>query len=382
MATSTAPIPVEQFEQQGAGAIPQQSDDHTTDDPSPKTQQQVEAELDQKCREALLWIRKTFKMRYQPKRMRFITGVMRAFEALRGNTYALLNDQSAALDTINQLMQGYLGQGDDPQLYAHNDNIYQAFAMIFIAALMVDLGKVRYQPADAQEEPDLKIANKASTIHAYNERKNDSTSLQQLELLYLWLGGCYFTYVRYVVDSDRAGMGKRDNIQMRPVKIAPDGYICPQCGEFTEESKTSLFSSEPQCPNCGANLAQSNWREGPTLDLPVKVGEIEAANGMTAFDVVNGLAVAVNPDAMKLKDTELLDYSIETSVGPVRAAYPAMYTQITPTLGADAAVDGDMARMARAGETTPGANNRAITTEGLGTHSRCWIQRETFSELE
>ena len=44
--------------------------------------------------------------------------------------------------------------------------------MIFIAALMVDLGKVRYQPADAQDEQDLEIADKASTIQAFNERKN------------------------------------------------------------------------------------------------------------------------------------------------------------------------------------------------------------------
>ena len=329
MATATAPLlsAAEQALQSGTAADPSKSDDHNIDAPSPLTGEQAaaQAKLDEACQKALIEIRRTFKMRYQPKRTRFISEVMRAFEALRGNTYALLNDQSAALDTINQLMQGYLGQGDDPQLYAHNDNIYQAFGMIFIAALMVDLGKVRYQPADAQEDDDLAIAKKASTIHAYNERKNDIPSLQQLELLYLWVAGCYFTYVRYVVDKNRAGTSTRPNIQMTPTKVTPDGYLCSNCGEFTPGRETNLFSSSAQCPSCGAELTQADWREGQMLDLPVAVGEIEEANGMTAFDVVNGLMVDANPDAMKLSETEILDYTIEIAPGKVRAAYPAMY---------------------------------------------------------
>ena len=222
-ATLPAPPEMQQKLSTETGAKPGQSQDPTIDDPQKKTGDEAAAaaKLDEECKAALIELRRTFKMRYQPKRMRFVSEVMRSFEALRGNTYALLNDQSAALDTINQLMQGFLGQGDDPQLYAHNDNIYQAFCMIFIAALMVDLGKARYQPADAQDDSDLEIAKKASTIHAYNERKNDITSLQQLELLYLWLAGSYFTYVRYVVDKRRAGTSTQDQIKVIPKKIMP-----------------------------------------------------------------------------------------------------------------------------------------------------------------
>ena len=152
----TSPL-VQQAVSNGVAGDPSKSSDATAAAPKPFAQLDEDAQ-EQRINQALLDIRKLFKMRYQPKRMRFISEGMRAFEALRGNTYALLNDQSAALDTINQLMQGFLGQGDDPQLYAHNDNIYQAFCMIFIAALMVDLGKVRYQPADPQEDDDLFIA--------------------------------------------------------------------------------------------------------------------------------------------------------------------------------------------------------------------------------
>ena len=119
---ATFPQPQSQMQQQlstETGASAGQSQDPTPDDPQTLTGEQVAAKLklDQEVQASLIELRRTFKMRYQPKRMRFVSETMRAFEALRGNTYALLNDQSAALDTINQLMQGFLGQGDDPQLY-------------------------------------------------------------------------------------------------------------------------------------------------------------------------------------------------------------------------------------------------------------------------
>jgi predicted RNA-binding Zn-ribbon protein involved in translation (DUF1610 family) len=383
-ATLPAPPEMQQKLSTETGAKPGQSQDPTIDDPQKKTGDEAAAaaKLDEECKAALIELRRTFKMRYQPKRMRFVSEVMRSFEALRGNTYALLNDQSAALDTINQLMQGFLGQGDDPQLYAHNDNIYQAFCMIFIAALMVDLGKARYQPADAQDDADLEIAKKASTIHAYNERKNDITSLQQLELLYLWLAGSYFTYVRYVVDKRRAGTSTQDQIKVIPKKIMPDAFICPKCGTETPDSKTHLFTSVDKCPKCGATLTQKDWFEGPTMPVPSVVGEVEVANGMTAFDVVCGLMIDANPDAMKLEDTEILDYTVDVAVSKVRAAYPGMYSQITDGMGTDASSDGDMAKVGRSGMTTPGSNNRPITTMGLVTYSRCWITPEAFNELE
>ena len=112
------------------------------------------------------------------------------------------------------------------------------------------------------------------------------------------------------------------------------------------------------------------------------VGKEEVANGMTAFDVVCGLMIDANPDAMKLEDTEILDYTVDIAVSKVRAAYPAMYAQITSAMGTDASSDGDMAQVARSGMTTPGSNNKPITTMGLTSYSRCWITPEAFNELE
>jgi len=387
MATAAAPqSAMQQLNASGSGASPAQSSDPTADAPQELTGEEVaaNAELDQRCQAALIELRTTFKQRYQPKRRRFVSEATRAFEAIRGSTFALLNDQSAALDTINQLMAGFLGQGEDPDLYAHNDNIYQTFMMIFIAALMVDLGKVRYQPANAEDYQDLEIANKASTIQAFNERKNKIASLHQLKLLYLWTCGGFFRYTRYTIDQKKAGTSFTPQYETKPTKVTPDGYICSNCGKFNPDAGITPFSSHPVCSNCGAPLNQKDWFEGDLLDLPVKVGEIEQANGMTAFTIANGLMVDVNPDALDdpIADTEILDYTIELSAAKVRAAYPAMYSAIAATMGSDSAVDGDAAKRGRQQQTTPGSNARVITTDGLVTYSRCWIDVVAFNELE
>ena len=344
-------------------------------------------QLNEQVKAALMELRRTFKTRYQPKRMRFISEGMRSIEALRGNTYALLNDQSAALDTINQMMQGFLGQGDDPQLYAHNDNIYQAFCMILIAALMVDLGGIIWQPVDAQDEDDIQISKKGTTISGYNDRLNDVASLQQLELLYLWLFGCYFCYVRYVIDEE-AGTTKQNQVGIVPVKVSEDSYRCPDCGSDTpdEQGLNSIFgdNANPNCQNCGKSLSQADWYEGQSMDMPQVIGQSEVTNGMTKYDIFSGLVVDVNPDCIinPIKETEIIDCTIEIAAAKIRAAYPDRYAEITPGRGTDTASGGDMGATARAGQTTPGSNNRPIVLEGNVSYSRCWIKRETFYELE
>lgn len=336
--------------------------------------------LDPVLQKALIEIRTAFKQQYQPKRMIFIRECMKAFEALRGNTYALLNDRNAALDSINELMQGMVDGGDDPSMHDHNENIYQMFCLSFIAALMVDLGKVRYIPADADDEADQEIAKKGSRIQAYNERKNKEDALNQLKLLYLWCTGGYFRYVRYKV-TKAAGTKYIPQVQVQKTQVSEDRYICRNCGEETPESAVPVFQS-PACPDCGSPLQQSDFFGGEFMDLPVKVGELEVADGMTAFDILSGMQVDVNPEVQKLEDTEILDYQVETSPAKLRSAYPAMYTAITPGMGADASSSGDASVQARSLQTTPGSNQKPLTAEGLVTYSRCWFTPDAFYQLE
>lgn len=355
--------------------------DPTTENPAKVSGDQAAQQqgLDEDLKAALIEIRRRFKQQYQPKRMIFVRECMKAFEALRGNTFALLNDRNAALDSINELMQGLIDGGDDPSMHDHNENIYQMFGLSFIAALMVNLGKVRYAPADADQEEDIEIAKKGSTIRSFNERKNDEEALNQLKLLYLWCTGSFFRYVRYKI-CDEAGTTYQPQIEIQKTQVAPDRYICSKCGAETPEDSIPIFQ-DPQCSKCGAPLAQSDFYGSEFLDLPVKVGEIELANGMAADDIISGLMVDANPDT-ELKDTEILDYAIDVSAGKLRAAWPGMYQAITPANGADAAADGTADREARSLQTTPGSNSKPLTTEGLITYYRTWITPDAFCQLE
>ncbi len=67
------------------GANPAQSEDPTVDAPQTLTGEEAakKAKLDQDVQASLIELRRTFKMRYQPKRMIYVSEVMRAFEALR-----------------------------------------------------------------------------------------------------------------------------------------------------------------------------------------------------------------------------------------------------------------------------------------------------------
>ena len=332
--------------------------------------------------QALIEIRKTYLMQYQPKRQLFLRRALRSFEVLKGNPYVTFNENAADFDTISQIVEGTLGDSSI-QLQQRNDNIYQMFCLAFIATLSVDVGKARFQPGDADDERDLLMAKKASTIHAYNERRNDIAMKQKLELLYLWTCGAYFCYVRHVIDKRRAGSTMLPIVKPAPIQVFPDRYVCPQCGQMTPESRMGLRAGDsPRCPGCGTNLGQENWYQAQTIIVPTIVGQMERADGMTAFDILSGVNITTDPDAMELVYSHILDYTVDTNVASVRSAFPDQYANIQAVATGDGTVNGDMSRRVRDAVTSPDANANIMTTQGKVAYSRCWMQTESFSVLE
>ena len=126
--------------------------------------------LSKEQQDALIQVRKTLKEGNVAKRLIFLRRVQRAFEVLKNNPYIVYNERTQEFDTLDTIMQG-AADGKDVDLYQSNDNVYQMLALAFIAALSPDVPKTRYQPGDADNEADIMIAQKASTIQAYNERR-------------------------------------------------------------------------------------------------------------------------------------------------------------------------------------------------------------------
>ena len=330
---------------------------------------------------ALIEVRKTLKEANVQKRLIFLRRVMRAFEVLKNNPYIVYNDQTQEFDTLDTIMQG-VADGKDIDLYQSNDNVYQMLALAFIAALSPDVPKTRYQPGDADDEADIMIAQKASTIQAYDERRNGIKALQKLELLYLWVSGSYFCYTRHIIDKNRAGINRDPVYAMVPQQILPNRYLCPQCAAVTPEDNLHPMQG-PACAQCKAKLGQADFYEGYAAPVPTQVGVNETPAGMTAMDVYSGLNVDVDPDAKELYESLYLDLEGETNVAWVRAQFPSLYRQVQQGEANSGSTADDTAKMARQATTVPGANGgTAITTANVGTYSRCWLQAEAFNVLE
>ncbi|HEV2709150.1 MAG TPA: hypothetical protein VGU67_02955 [Edaphobacter sp.] len=337
--------------------------------------------LTKEQQDALIQIRKTLKEGNVAKRLIFLRRVMRAFEVLKNNPYIVYNDTTQEFDTLDTIMQG-VTDAKDIDLYQSNDNVYQMLALAFIAALSPDVPKTRYQPGDADNEADIEIAQKASTIQAYNERRNGIKALQKLELLYLWVSGSYFCYTRHIIDKNRAGIIRTPVMSMVPQQILPDRYICPNCAAVTPEDKLNPMSGL-RCPDCNSSLGPTDFYEGYTAPVPTQTGVSETPGGMTAMDVYSGLNVDVDPDAKELYDSLYLDLEAETNIAWVRAQFPSLYRNIQQGEANSGSSADDTAKMARQATTVPGANGgTAITTANVGTYSRCWLQVEAFNILE
>lgn len=339
--------------------------------------------LSKEQQDALIKVRKILKEGNVAKRLIFLRRVKRAFEVLKNNPYIVFDDVSQEFDTLDTIMQG-VSDGKDVDLYQSNDNVYQMLCLAFIAALSPDVPKTRYQPGDADNEEDIQIAQKASTIQSYNERTNGIKALQKLELLYLWCAGSYFCYTRHIVDKNRAGILRNPIIAMVPQQVLPNRYICPDCSQVTPEDDMGMAGgSQPPCPGCNSPLGDKDWYEGHTMPVPQKVGESETPAGMTAMDVYSGLNVDVDPDAKELYDSLYLDLEVETNIAWVRSQFPTLYRTIQQGEANSGSTADDTAKMARQTVTTPGANGgTAMTTPNVGTYSRCWLQPEAFNILE
>ena len=329
---------------------------------------------------ALIQLRMEAKQSWMLKRQALVRRVLKAFEYLKNNPYAVTNYGTNEMDPIAQVLAGSMDPADE-DLYQYNDNVYQMLCLSFMACLGPDVAKVRWMPDDPQNEDDQAFAKKASTMNAEVERMNDYSSLGYQEMLYFWTAGGYYSYVRNIVDAVRAGTTKRPVMAMQPVPVFPDRYLCSNCGTPQPAKQYSPFQ-KPACFDCKAPLGQKDFYPAESMMMPVQVDEIEQPNAMTAVDILCLLNVDTDPDAAELSRSPLLDYEGEMDVAAVRAAYPDRYAEIAPGEFSDAATGNTLDRTAREQVSSPTSQRSLLSTERKGSFSRCWIQPWAFNALE
>lgn len=345
----------------------------TPDNPLPAGEsEKLQQDAEKRENDALIQLRLDAKQSWMHKRQWLVRRVLKAFEYLKNNPYAVTNYGTSEMDPIAQVVAG-ITQADDPDLYQYNDNVYQMLCLSFMACLGPDTPKTRWMPNDPQNEDDLAFMKKASTMMAEVERMNDFPSLAYLEMLYLWTAGTFYAYVRNVVDAVRAGTSQVPVMAMQPVQVFPDRYLCPNCGTPQPAKQYNPFV-KPACFDCQAPLGQKDFYPAESMPMPVKVDEIEQPNSMTAVDIFCLLNVDVDPDAAELSKTSILDLEGEMDTAAVRAAYPERYGEIAPGEYSDAATGNTQDRRARERVSSPTDSRSLTSKERKGSFSRCWIQ--------
>jgi hypothetical protein len=356
-----------------------QGDEATQDDPSEQADDAGIADIDPNLVDALMELRRKFEISWSPKRRALVQRALKAFEYLKNNPYSIFQYDNFEYNPILAVLTGNR-QADDLEMYAYNDNVYQMLALSFIAVGSNNQDKTRYMPVNPDNELDLTIADKASTMMADIERRNDISKKSKLELLNLWCTGSYFSYVRNVTDSDRWGTTKEPVTVMVDVTALPDRFVCPQCGNVVPLQHTNPFS-RTVCDQCKKPLSQADFYPEEKMSIPMQVGEEEVANTATAIDVYNLLYVDADPDAMELAESPILDLKSEVKAGAIRAAYPHMRDKITA--GVKGSTTGDtLDQIARDRLTSPNSMRSGLAEELRGEYSRCWFQPWAFDQID
>lgn len=376
------PIP-DPDQQQPKGPKGQDATPYDPNNRTPQASAQA-VQLTDRQQNLLIDIKKRYKTIWTPIRRLNCRRTLKAFEYLKGNCYLAFDyDNFEFVDAFSGT-DAVAGdqKGDDTELYRFTDNIYQMLCLSFIAALSPRAPATRYQPVDAQNELDLKTAERASTMMQLIEEQNEIKSLQKLELLHLWTGGVYFSYTRYLVDEDQAGVTKQPITAMVPTQVAPARMECPQCGTATPDDQISPMGV-PRCPKCGSELNENeDWHPPQTMPMPQKVGTEEIPNGMTKIDAIGLLNVDAAPYAQKLYQTPILDFEIESDVADVRSRYPGAWDKIQSSAGSAGVPEAEADRIARLRLFGGTSSRSGYLSDSLPTFSRCWIQPWAFNILD
>lgn len=324
-----------------------------------------------------------YTIRWAPVRRRRIRQVLRSREYFKGNQYISFDtDNFTWFDPLEAMFDGDPDK-EDLGVYRYVNNIHQMLALSFVAALSPQVPKTQYMPADAERLEDLATAKAASRLQQVIERKNNIKRIQKMELLLLWTDGCYFSYQRFLVDSDRGKTHREPEWGMVPGEL-PDRFECPNCGATTPAANMPSFAQmscmgDQKQPGCGQPLSPSNYYPAEPIEYPGITGYKDVPNGMVAIDVYGILNVVAAPYANRLYQSPLLRLDEEVDLGSVRSAYPDKWDDLKS--GEFSTGDTMLERMARQRVLNMIGGRNNMTTDEMPTFSRSWIQPWAFASL-
>lgn len=367
----------------------------TTQEPtvsSPQTQSgeeiQAAINLSDDQKKDILEVRRRYKQKWSQIRRDRIRKMSKNLEYIKGNQYLIWDPLTTRWYSPFDMGASGSEQGtDDWGFYKYVSNIVQWLELVFKAALTGEVPKTRAWPNDADSVEDMTAAEEASKAQAKIERDNNIAALMDQALTYIFAGGCYFRYTRWLRDADRAGVHQEPVITEGQIEIFPDRYVCPKCGADVPAQGVAP-GTQPTCPDCGTPLTDSDFYPAEHGTGPVVAAMKDVPNGMVAQSILGTLNIDCDPRSGEpnmdpLQNSPLLDYEDEADVAVLRAIYPGAWDKIKQAYGTgDSGQAADFARTARAKVYASTLGRTLTGNEMLPTLSRCWIQPWAFNILD
>ena len=260
------------------------------------------------------------------------------------------------------------GAEDDDPVYAWN--LYRATGEFISSVISGGIPTVRFFPADANNSLDVATAKASNDIVEIFNRANNIDNLMVQEAYYLYTDGFYAAYTRHVVDKQRFGTRDEPVMGMVNKVIAPDTYVCPQCGGGYPT---------PRCDRCQAQLGPDNMVPQQTAQVQEQVGTNTVPNGSEVIDLYGALEVRLPPEARDLQEARYLILAQEVDPSYLKAMYPDKEDAIEVRSGGIGLAEEKTARTQTATASWAsgpfsGIDDKANKT----TYTRAWIRPSVF----
>ncbi len=261
--------------------------------------------------------------------------------------------------------------------FDYSINMYRAWGLSIIAALVQSPPSIQYLPTSAASQDDIATAKAATKVAELVARNNRMDTLRVRKAYYLWTQGIFATYVRYLVDGGRFGYHDEAVLGEQTFQVLPDRFECGYCGGYqpAAEARGILSGGPVACPQCGTLLGPDSFAASEHVTAAAPVGSRRVPNGAEKLTAYGPLYFKVPPQALTQRDCYYLIQVEEQHKAVLRAAYPQKADKINDTGGGG---EDTYERIVRLSLADAQGSWNSLPMSNLVTYKRAWLRPEAF----
>jgi len=267
--------------------------------------------------------------------------------------------------------------------YSYVTNFYQAFGLSIVAVLSRKAPNVKLWPQSARQQEDVATAKVGSDIINVIQRNNKVQQLLVDQAFYLWTDGTVGGYVRYVVDGDRFGYHKEQELGEATTPMGSGYFQCPECG-----AQNPVGQEGPRfinvCAQCGAYMDDASFVPPPQVPVPFVKNIVDMPNGQEEITIVPKLELKTPNWATRFADFPYLQWQTEGHRSKLRAMYQKAQIRIATETGAAGTLGNDVEERTTRLSLRSGAMSavHGDPSANLITFTRTWLRPWAFWLLD